>query len=210
MCFMAWGAGWGVGAYFPSQTPNYKAYTQAAANNQIHKSSTTTHKNYLLETQKTELQSPTLQNSKDNTNIADPSNLSEAMANNELVTVNSPLQLSSMIQIDPKVNDVVSLPKKFASESINYEWALAREKDLKEVFYKDPAFQGKQVLGIVCKSSVCEIKIAVTDTKQLNAIGSKIMRLISQDNTGGFDQNLMITYSQPDELGSFYIQATNR
>jgi hypothetical protein len=203
MSLMAWGIGWSLGVYFPSQ--NQQNYTQTTnTSNKVREGLISSNNSSISQAQQTKLISTNQPITKENSK-----SLSKVMAANELLTVTAPSQLSSMVQIDPRVNDVVSLPQKFASESINYEWALAREKTLKEVFYKDPAFQSRQILGIACKSSLCEIKIAASDAKELNAIGSDIMRLISQVNTGGFEQNMMITYSKPDESGSFYIKSVN-
>ncbi len=211
LCLMAWGIGWCLGAYFPNKQPPQAEYAQTSkANHQTQKNIVANAKNEPLETQPTGSKAATPAKSNDNAEILPRKNSPAAVTDNELVTINSPSQLASMAQIDPKVNDVVSLPKKFASESINYEWALPREKKLKEIFHLDPAFQARQVMDVVCKSSVCEIKIAVEDTKQLSAIGSDIMRLISRENSVAFAQDLMITYSQPDETGSFFIQGADQ
>lgn len=207
LCLAAWGIGWSLGFYFPSQNLDQKKYTQSTTD-KIHENSIT--RNSSSQSQQTTLISANEPSEKENHTEESSKDLSQSMVANELITVKSVSQLSSMSQIDPMVNDVISLPKKFAAEAINYEWALAREKELKDFFYKNSSFQARQVLDIVCKSSLCEIKIAVTDKKQLNAIGSDIMRSIHTATADAFEQNLMITYSQPEETGSFYIQATHK
>lgn len=210
LCLIAWAIGWSAGAYFPSHYMNQENHTKIANTTNTTQNGSSSNNSNVPQAQQPKPISTSLQSVKGNSNLESSENLAKSMKTNELVTVNSPSQLSSTAEIDPRVNDVVSLPQKFASENINYEWALARENELKEIFHKDPAFQGRQVLGVTCKSSLCEIKVTAHDTKQLNAIGSDIMRLISQINTNGFEQNIMITYSQPEESGSFYIKSVNQ
>lgn len=210
LCLTAWGIGWSLGFYFPSQNLDQNNYAQPTNTTDKILGDSITRNTSSSQSQQATLMSANKPSEKESHTEESSKDLSQSMATNELITVTSASQLSSMSEIDPMVNDVISLPKKFAAEAINYEWALAREKELKEIFYKDSAFQGRQILGVTCKSSLCEIKVSIQDTKQLNAIGSDIMRSIHTATADAFEQNLMITYSQPEQTGSFYIKASNK
>lgn len=104
---------------------------------------------------------------------------------------------------------IIALPEKFVSEEVNTQWALDHEKKLKEILYKDINFQAKGLGSITCKSTICEIKIAVDKKEELMKIGSDLNRLLMLKQPNVFDPNMMIKYSASEKAGHFYFGAVN-
>lgn len=106
--------------------------------------------------------------------------------------------------VDPALA-ITSLPDKFASEEVNTQWSLDHEKKLQETLYKNINFQSKELRSINCKSTICEIKIAVDKKEDLMKIGSDLNHLLILEQPNVFDSNIMIKYSEFEKTGSFYF-----
>lgn len=100
---------------------------------------------------------------------------------------------------------ITSLPERFASESVDTNWAPSQAQELQNQLLVTEAFQKLEMGVVECKSTTCRIEFKVETKKQQLDLGSKLAQFVIQKQQGKFDPNVMVRPSEKAGVTSFYI-----
>lgn len=120
--------------------------------------------------------------------------------------VNSPVVTSGAAAGTPlDTSKVTSLPERFASETVDTNWAPSQAQELQNQLLVTEAFQELEMGVVECKSTACRIEFKAETKKQQLDLGSKLAQFVIQKQQGKFDPNVMVRPSEKAGVTSFYI-----
>lgn len=100
---------------------------------------------------------------------------------------------------------VTSLPERFASETVDSNWAPSQAQELQNQLLVAEEFQKLEMGVVECKSTTCRIEFKAETKKQQLDLGSKLAQFVIEKQQGKFDPNVMIRSSEKAGVTNFYI-----